>query len=60
MEFKCIEIDNYGELIGKCSLAPRQYDPIGTEHRFGDIDYVLVSTTIDGSGGTMYFSRKKV
>lgn len=59
MQFDCFDLDNLGKFIGHCTLSIRQYDLVGTEHRFGDTDYVLIETRI-GDKCRMYFRRKKV
>lgn len=58
MTFTCIALET-GEHIGDCMLSVGQYDPYGTEHMFGDVEYVLQSTHIDRKKGKMYFTRKK-
>jgi hypothetical protein len=57
MTFTCIESDTK-RYIGDCTLPNGQYDPYGTEHMFGEVEYVLQSTHIYENNGTMYFKRK--
>jgi hypothetical protein len=59
MQFRCVCLDTGCSFLGTCALPANTIDPIGTEHMFGDVVYVLESITIDGSGGSMYFSKKK-
>lgn len=58
MKFSCFELET-GGYIGDCIMPVGKYDPYGTKHMFGEVEYVLQSTHIDQNRGVMYFRRKK-
>lgn len=55
MRFKCIDLENE-KIIGVCMIQG-DFDPVGTELKFGDVLYKVVQVNVGEEESIMYFNK---